>query len=51
MSAHGPVVAGDTLLKIRTIGRHRRGETVCPFKRGMLIPCAGHAVEDRPGFC
>lgn len=30
-----------------TRGLNQRGEIVCSFKRNMLIPTRGHAVEDR----
>lgn len=38
---------GQGIVTIRTIGRNQRGEVVCSFKRNMLIPARGHAVEDR----
>ena len=37
------------IVTVRTIGKNQRGETVCTFKRSMLIPARGHAVEDRIG--
>lgn len=38
---------GQGIVTIRTIGKNQRGEVVCSFKRNMLIPARGHAVEDR----
>jgi itaconyl-CoA hydratase len=38
---------GQGIVTIRTIGRNQRGEVVCSFKRNMLIPARGHAVEDK----
>lgn len=38
---------GQGIVTIRTIGKNQRGEIVCSFKRNMLIPARGHAVEDR----
>ncbi len=38
---------GQGIVTIRTIGKNQRGETVCTFKRDMLIPGRGQAVEDR----
>jgi itaconyl-CoA hydratase len=35
------------IVSIRTIGRNQDGVVVCSFVRNMLIPCAGHGVEDR----
>jgi itaconyl-CoA hydratase len=38
---------GQGIVTIRTIGKNQRGEIVCSFKRNMLIPARGHAVEDK----
>ena len=38
---------GQGIVEIRTTGRNQRGEVVSTFKRTMLIPARGHAVEDR----
>ena len=38
---------GQGIVTIRTLGKNQRGETVCTFKRNMLIPGRGGAVEDR----
>ncbi len=38
---------GQGIVTIRTIGRNQTGEIVCSFKRDMLIPGRGGAVEDR----
>jgi itaconyl-CoA hydratase len=40
---------GQGIVEIRTLGKNQRGETVCTFKRTMLIPARGQAVEDRVG--
>ena len=40
---------GQGIVTIRTIGKNQRGEVVCSFKRNMLIPARGHAVEDKVG--
>ncbi|MDQ2859333.1 MAG: MaoC family dehydratase [Pseudomonadota bacterium] len=40
---------GQGIVEIRTLGRNERGETVCTFKRTMLIPARGQAVEDKVG--
>ena len=39
---------GQGIVTIRTTGKNQRDEVVCTFKRSMLIPARGHAVEDRP---
>jgi itaconyl-CoA hydratase len=41
---------GQGVVEIRTLGKNQRGETVCAFKRTMLIPARGQAVEDKTGF-
>jgi len=38
---------GQGVVTIRTLGKNQRGEVVCAFKRNMLIPARGNAVEDR----
>src|SRR5579864_6241448 len=38
---------GQGVVTIRTIGKNQTGEIVCSFKRDMLIPGRGGAVEDR----
>jgi itaconyl-CoA hydratase len=40
---------GQGIVTIRTTGKNQRGETICTFRRSMLIPGEGHAVEDRMG--
>ncbi len=40
---------GQGVVEIRTLGKNQRGETVCTFKRTILIPARGHSVEDRVG--
>lgn len=40
---------GQGIVTIRTLGKNQRGETICSFRRDMLIPARGHAVEDRLG--
>ncbi len=40
---------GQGIVTIRTIGKNQRGEMVATFKRNMLIPARGHAVEDKVG--
>ena len=41
---------GQGIVTIRTLGRNQRGEVVCSFKRDMLIPGRGQAVEDKVDF-
>ena len=38
---------GQGIVTIRTLGKNQRGETICTFRRDMLIPALGHSVEDR----
>ncbi|HEV2363821.1 MAG TPA: MaoC family dehydratase [Caulobacteraceae bacterium] len=38
---------GQGVVTIRTIGKNQTGEVVCSFRRDMLIPGRGQAVEDR----
>jgi acyl dehydratase len=38
---------GQGIITIRTLGKNQRGEVVCTFKRDVLIPAKGNAVEDR----
>ena len=40
---------GQGIVTIRTTGRNQRDEVVCTFRRSMLIPARGHAVEDKSG--
>ena len=40
---------GQGIVTVRTAGRNQRGEVVCAFRRDMLIPARGEAVEDRLG--
>ncbi|MEO8925892.1 MAG: MaoC family dehydratase [Caulobacteraceae bacterium] len=40
---------GQGIVEIRTLGKNQRGEGVCTFKRAMLIPARGEAVEDKAG--
>ena len=39
---------GQGIVTIRTLGRNQRDQIVCSFKRSMLIPTEGQAVEDKP---
>jgi acyl dehydratase len=41
--------AGQGIVTILTRGINQRQETVCSFKRAMLIPARGHAVDDKVG--
>ncbi|MFW6413447.1 MAG: MaoC family dehydratase [Oceanicaulis sp.] len=38
---------GQGIVTVLTRGLNQRGETVCTFKRNMLIPGRGNAVEDK----
>ena len=38
---------GQGIVTIRTTGKNQRGEVICTFRRDMLIPGRGQAVEDR----
>jgi acyl dehydratase len=38
---------GQGIVTIRTTGKNQREESVCTFRRSMLIPARGHAVEDK----
>jgi itaconyl-CoA hydratase len=38
---------GQGIVSVLTRGFNQRGEMVCTFKRNMLIPAAGQAVEDK----
>ncbi len=40
---------GQGIVTVRTTGKKADGTVVCTFKRSMLIPELGHAVEDRMG--
>ncbi|MBI1392766.1 MAG: MaoC family dehydratase [Alphaproteobacteria bacterium] len=40
---------GQGIVTIVTRGFNQRGEMVCTFKRNMLIPSRGNAVEDKVG--
>jgi itaconyl-CoA hydratase len=40
---------GQGIVTVRTTGRNQDDVVVCTFKRSMLIPAKGHAVEDKPG--
>jgi itaconyl-CoA hydratase len=40
---------GQGIVTVRTLGRNQDGTVVCSFRRSMLIPASGHAVEDKPG--
>lgn len=40
---------GDGIVTILTRGYNQDGTMVCSFKRNMLIPQSGNAVEDRVG--
>lgn len=41
--------AGQGIVTIVTRGFNQDGTMVCTFKRNMLIPARGHAVEDKVG--
>jgi len=38
---------GQGIVTVRTTGKKADGKVVCTFKRSMLLPERGHAVEDR----
>jgi itaconyl-CoA hydratase len=38
---------GQGIVTIVTRGHNQNGDMVCTFKRNMLIPARGHAVEDK----
>jgi acyl dehydratase len=38
---------GQGIVTIVTRGYNQKGEMICTFKRNMLIPARGHAVEDK----
>ncbi len=38
------------IVSIRTTGKKQTGETVIDFRRAMLIPKRGHAVDDQIGY-
>ena len=40
---------GQGIVTIRTTGRNQDDKVICTFRRSMLIPARGHAVEDQPG--
>ena len=40
---------GQGIVTVRTTGKNAEGRVVCTFKRSMLIPERGHAVEDKMG--
>jgi itaconyl-CoA hydratase len=40
---------GQGIVTVRTLGRNQDGTVVCSFRRSMLSPARGHAVEDKPG--
>jgi itaconyl-CoA hydratase len=40
---------GQGIVTIRTIGKNQDGTVICSFRRDMLIPARGQAVEDRLG--
>ncbi|HEY5071007.1 MAG TPA: MaoC family dehydratase [Caulobacteraceae bacterium] len=40
---------GQGIVTIRTLGRNQARAIVCSFRRDMLIPARGEAVEDRQG--
>jgi itaconyl-CoA hydratase len=40
---------GQGIVTIRTTGKNQDGVTVCTFRRSMMIPARGHAIEDQPG--
>ncbi len=40
--------ANQGVVTIATTGKNQRDELVCSFKRTMLIPLHGHAIDDLP---
>ena len=40
---------GQGIVTVRTTGKNQKGDIVCTFKRSMLIPAKGQAVEDKLG--
>ncbi len=40
---------GQGIVTVKTLGRNQDGTVVCSFLRNILVPAAGHAVEDRVG--
>ena len=38
---------GQGVVTVRTVGLNQDGIEICSFVRNVLIPAAGHAVEDR----
>ena len=40
---------GQGIVTVRTTGKNQDDVVICAFKRSMLIPAKGHAVEDKPG--
>ncbi|HEY1448953.1 MAG TPA: MaoC family dehydratase [Caulobacteraceae bacterium] len=40
---------GQGIVSIRTMGKNQRRESICTFRRDMLIPARGQSVEDRLG--
>jgi itaconyl-CoA hydratase len=40
---------GQGIVTVRTSGRNQDADEVCIFRRTMLIPARGHAVEDKAG--
>ena len=40
---------GQGIVTIRTLGKNQEGKVIATFRRDMLIPARGQAVEDKPG--
>ncbi|MDO8412062.1 MAG: MaoC family dehydratase [Phenylobacterium sp.] len=40
---------GQGIVTIRTLGKNQDGKIIATFRRDMLIPGRGQAVEDKPG--
>jgi acyl dehydratase len=38
------------IVRIRTSGTKQSGERVIEFERAMLLPCRGHAIDDRMDY-
>jgi acyl dehydratase len=42
--------AHQGIVRIRTLGKKQGGERVIEFERAMLVPCRGHAIDDRMDY-
>jgi itaconyl-CoA hydratase len=41
--------AGQGIVTVRTSGLNQDGKIICTFKRAILVPARGNAIEDLPG--